>query len=91
MRPRWFLIAAGTALALGGAGFGVWNSSWLKLETVQVTGNHHATAQDVHRLLVEVQAAVLARTGILLAPEVRLIGSFEEPDLLRAGGGAGAP
>ena len=50
-----------------------------------------ATAQDVHRLLVEVQAAVLARTGILLAPEVRLIGSFEEPDLLRAGGGAGAP
>jgi UDP-N-acetylmuramate dehydrogenase len=50
-----------------------------------------ATAQDVHRLLVEVQAAVLERTGVLLTPEVRLIGSFEQPDLLRAGGGPQAP
>jgi UDP-N-acetylmuramate dehydrogenase len=50
-----------------------------------------ATAQDVHRLLVDVQAAVLERTGVLLTPEVRLIGSFEQPDLLRAGGGPGAP
>jgi UDP-N-acetylmuramate dehydrogenase len=47
-----------------------------------------ATAQDVHRLLVEVQAAVLERTGVLLTPEIRLIGRFEQPDLLR-GGGAG--
>ena len=50
-----------------------------------------ATAQDVHRLLVEVQAAVLDRTGVLLTPEVRLIGSFEQPDLLGAGGGPEAP
>jgi UDP-N-acetylmuramate dehydrogenase len=50
-----------------------------------------ATAQDVHRLLVEVQAAVLERTGVLLTPEVRLIGSFEQPALLRAGGGPEAP
>ena len=50
-----------------------------------------ATAQDVHRLLVEVQAAVLERTGVLLTPEVRLIGSFEQPDLLRAGRGREAP
>ena len=50
-----------------------------------------ATAEDVHRLLVEVQAAVLERTGVLLTPEVRLIGSFEQPDLLRAGGGPQAP
>ncbi|HKN49979.1 MAG TPA: hypothetical protein VJ010_07105, partial [Actinomycetota bacterium] len=50
-----------------------------------------ATAQDVHRLLVEVQAAVLERTGVLLTPEVRLVGSFEQPDLLRAGGGPQAP
>src|SRR5207253_421675 len=47
VRPWWVLIAAGTALALGGAGFGVWNSSLLKLETVQVTGNDHATTQQV--------------------------------------------
>ena len=50
-----------------------------------------ATAQDVHRLLVEVQAAVLERTGVLLTPEVRLIGTFEQPGLLRAGGGPEAP
>jgi UDP-N-acetylmuramate dehydrogenase len=50
-----------------------------------------ATAQDVHRLLVEVQAAVLERTGVLLTPEVRLIGTFEQPDLLRSGGGPEAP
>ena len=50
-----------------------------------------ATAQDVHRLLVEVQAAVLERTGVLLTPEVRLIGTFEQPGLLRAGGGPQAP
>jgi UDP-N-acetylmuramate dehydrogenase len=50
-----------------------------------------ATARDVHRLLVEVQAAVLERTGVLLTPEIRLIGRFEQPDLLRAGGGGEAP
>jgi len=50
-----------------------------------------ATARDVHRLLVEVQAAVLERTGVLLTPEVRLIGSFEQPDLLPAGGAPQAP
>jgi UDP-N-acetylmuramate dehydrogenase len=48
-----------------------------------------ATAQDVHRLLVEVQAAVLERTGILLTPEIRLIGRFEQPDLVQQAGGAG--
>ncbi|HEY2666085.1 MAG TPA: UDP-N-acetylmuramate dehydrogenase [Actinomycetota bacterium] len=50
-----------------------------------------STAGDVHRLLVEVQAAVFERTGVLLTPEVRLIGSFEQPDLMRAGGGPPAP
>jgi UDP-N-acetylmuramate dehydrogenase len=50
-----------------------------------------ATAQDVHRLLVEVQAAVLERTGVLLTPEIRLIGRFGQPDLLRAGGAGEAP
>ena len=74
MRPRWVLIAAGTALALGGAGFGVWNSSWLKLETVQVTGNHHATTQQVQaaaaldpgmRLTAVSSAAVSARVSTL--------------------------
>jgi len=49
-----------------------------------------ATAQDVYRLLVEVQAAVLARCGVLLMPEVRLIGRFEEPALLPSMDGAGA-
>lgn len=43
-----------------------------------------ATAQDVHRLLVEVQAAVLAQAGVLLAPEVRLVGTFDDPALLPA-------
>ena len=74
MRPRWVLIAAGTALALGGAGFGAWNSSWLKLETVQVTGNHHATTQQVQaaaaldpgmRLTAVSSAAVSARVSTL--------------------------
>jgi UDP-N-acetylmuramate dehydrogenase len=50
-----------------------------------------ASAQDVHRLLVEVQAGVLERSGVLLTPEVRLIGSFEPPDLLGAGADGGAP
>ena len=74
MRPRWVLIAAGTALALGGAGFGAWNSSWLKLETVQVTGTHHATTQQVQaaaaldpgmRLTAVSSAAVSARVSTL--------------------------
>jgi UDP-N-acetylmuramate dehydrogenase len=67
--------------------------------SAEVSGKHAnfflarpgATAQDVHRLLVEVQAAVLERTGVLLTPEIRLIGRFEEPDLLRAGGVGEAP
>jgi UDP-N-acetylmuramate dehydrogenase len=40
-----------------------------------------ATATDVHRLLVEVQGRVLDRSGILLVPEVRLIGDFDGPPL----------
>lgn len=59
MKPRRVLIAAGAALALGGAAFAVWNSSWLKLETVQVTGNHHATIQQV-------QAAAALAPGMRL-------------------------
>jgi UDP-N-acetylmuramate dehydrogenase len=67
--------------------------------SAEVSGKHAnfflarpgATAQDVHRLLVEVQAAVLERTGVLLTPEIRLIGRFEQPDLLRAGGVGEAP
>jgi len=59
VKPRRVLIAAGAALALGGAAFGVWNSSWLKLETVQVTGNHHATTQQV-------QAAAALSPGVRL-------------------------
>ena len=60
MKPRWILIATGVVLALGGAAFGVWNSSWLKLETVQVTGNHHATTEQV-------QAAAALAPGIRLS------------------------
>jgi cell division protein FtsQ len=59
VRRRRVLIAAGVALALGGAGLGVWNSSWLKLETVQVTGNRHATTQQV-------QAAAALSPGVRL-------------------------
>jgi UDP-N-acetylmuramate dehydrogenase len=46
-----------------------------------------ARAQDVYGLLVAVQAAVLERTGVLLTPEVRLIGAFGEPELLASGHG----
>src|SRR3989442_1362511 len=50
-----------------------------------------ARAQDVYGLLVAVQAAVLERTGVLLAPEVRLVGTFGEPELLASGHGASLP
>ena len=59
MRRRKVLLVAGVVLAVGGAAFGVWNSSWLKLETVQVTGNHHATTQQV-------QAAAALSPGVRL-------------------------
>jgi UDP-N-acetylmuramate dehydrogenase len=67
--------------------------------SAEVSGKHAnfflarpgATAEDVHRLLVEVQAAVLERTGVVLTPEIRLIGRFEPPDLLQAGGAGQAP
>ena len=74
MKPRRVLVAAGAALALGGAALGVWNSSWLKLQTVQVTGNHHATTQQVQaaadlspgmRLMAVSGAAVSARVSAL--------------------------
>jgi cell division protein FtsQ len=42
------LLAAGAALvALGVAGELAWNSSWLKLHTVQVVGIHQTTRQQV--------------------------------------------
>jgi len=74
VKPRRVLIAAGAVLVLGGAAIAVWNSSWLKLETVQVTGNHHATTQQVQtaaaldpgmRLSAISGAAVSARVSTL--------------------------
>lgn len=49
MRPRRAAAAAAAALGLGGVAFGAWNSPWLKLQTVQVVGNHHATTAQVER------------------------------------------
>jgi len=72
MRVRTGLIAGGVVVGLGAAGFGVWNSSWLKLETVQVTGNRHTTTQEVQtaaalspgmRLTAVSSARVSARVG----------------------------
>ncbi|MGH2719120.1 MAG: UDP-N-acetylmuramate dehydrogenase [Actinomycetota bacterium] len=40
-----------------------------------------ATAQDVYQLLAAVQARVQEASGVRLAPEVRLIGAFEGPEL----------
>ena len=48
-----------------------------------------ATASDVHRLLALVQSAVLARTGVMLVPEVRLLGPFDGPALLGPPGAGG--
>jgi cell division protein FtsQ len=59
VKSRRVLIAASVAVAVGSAGLGIWNSSWLKLETVQVTGNHHATTQQV-------QAAAALSPGVRL-------------------------
>jgi len=59
VKGRWVLVAASVAVAVGSAGLGIWNSSWLKLETVQVTGNHHATTQQV-------QAAAALSPGVRL-------------------------
>lgn len=47
-----------------------------------------ATARDVYGLLAVVQSAVFERAGILLVPEVRLVGAFEGPELLMAEGTA---
>jgi cell division protein FtsQ len=74
VKGRWVLVAASVAVAVGSAGLGIWNSSWLKLETVQVTGNHHATTQQVQaaaalspgvRLTAVSSAQVSARVGSL--------------------------
>ncbi|MEA2533528.1 MAG: hypothetical protein QOJ93_1339, partial [Actinomycetota bacterium] len=35
MKGRRVLVAASVAVAVASAGLGIWNSSWLKLETVQ--------------------------------------------------------
>ena len=59
MKGRRVLVAASVAVAVASAGLGIWNSSWLKLETVQVTGNHHATTQQV-------QAAAALSPGVRL-------------------------
>lgn len=42
-----------------------------------------ATAQDVHDLMVRVQHAVEEAAGVLLVPEIRLVGRFERADALR--------
>jgi cell division protein FtsQ len=47
VKRRAGLAAAGAVLVLAGAGYGIWRSPWLKLEAVQVTGNHQATAAEV--------------------------------------------
>ena len=47
MKRRAGLAAVGAALVVAGAGYGIWRSPWLKLEAVQVTGAHHATAAEV--------------------------------------------
>ena len=74
MKPRAGMAAVGVALVLAGAGFGIWRSPWLKLEAVQVTGNHHATAAEVvaaaglqrgTRLTSISSATVAARVGSL--------------------------
>lgn len=59
MRLRTGLTIVGALVALGIAGFGAWNSSWLKLRTVDVTGNHHTTTADV-------QAAAALTPGVRL-------------------------
>jgi cell division protein FtsQ len=40
-------ICLGVVVALAAAGYGLWNSSWLKLHTVQVVGIHHTTRAQV--------------------------------------------
>lgn len=37
----------------------------------------HATSSDIYRLMLDVQSRVLAHSGVMLVPEVRLIGQFE--------------
>lgn len=37
----------------------------------------HATSSDIYRLMRQVQSRVLAHSGVMLEPEVRLIGKFE--------------
>ncbi|NCJ05703.1 UDP-N-acetylmuramate dehydrogenase [Synechococcales cyanobacterium C] len=37
----------------------------------------HATAQDIHTLIYEIQARVQARWGVLLHPEVKMLGIFD--------------
>jgi UDP-N-acetylmuramate dehydrogenase len=44
-----------------------------------------ATAQQVHDLMVRVQRAVEEHSGVVLVPEIRVVGSFERADLLRRG------
>ncbi|MGH7425080.1 MAG: UDP-N-acetylmuramate dehydrogenase [Candidatus Methylomirabilales bacterium] len=48
-----------------------------------ILAHRGATSEEVYRLLAEVQACVLERSGLLLLPEVRLVGSFEHLPELR--------
>jgi UDP-N-acetylmuramate dehydrogenase len=65
----------------------------LKMGNVEVSERHAnfflarpgATAQQVHDLMVAVQQAVEEQAGILLQPEVHIVGAFAGSDRLRRG------
>jgi UDP-N-acetylmuramate dehydrogenase len=76
--------------AAGLKGLRVGGASVSELHANFFMAGEGATAQDVYELVHEVQAAVRARFGIELEPEVRFAGRFERAGLVRpADRGAG--
>jgi len=55
-------------------GFTVGGASVSPMHAGFIVNNGNASAQDVLRLMEHVQEVVLARNGILLEPEIRVVG-----------------
>lgn len=58
-------------------GFAIGDAQVSELHAGFVINRGHATSQDIYRLMRHVQHTVFEQSGVLLEPEVKLIGRFE--------------
>jgi len=78
--PAVALAKAGKLLDdLGWKGRSVGGAQVSPLHANFIVNQNHATATDFYTLITQIQADVLAKTGISLVPEIRLLGDFPSP------------